>query len=156
MTEFIIQLIMAAVSTVGFGILFRLRARYMPVVFALGGACFAIYYLFASVLKLDSFVAALMATLFVTVISEVLARAKHSPAVIFILTSLIPIVPGSSLYYMMRSFMTKNVDAALAHGAEALKIALGVAGGIIAVSVIGSLANALIERIKKGKAEQEE
>ena len=156
MMEFVIQLLMAAVSTVGFAILFRLRGRYMPIVFVVGGGCFAIYYLFATVLSLDVFVAALMATVFVTALSEILARAKHSPAVIFILTCLIPIVPGSNLFYMMQALIMKDVNMAISHGATALKISLGVAGGIIAISVIGSIVNTLIERRKKGKIEKEE
>ena len=156
MKEFVIQLLMAGISTVGFGILFRLRGRYLPIVFAVGGGCFAVYYLFATVLSLDVFVAALMATVFVTALSEILARAKRSPAVIFILTCLIPIVPGSNLFYMMQALIMKNVDSALSHGAAALKISLGVSGGIIAVSVIGSILNTLIGRGKKGKLEKEE
>ena len=151
MEEFIIQLLMAAVSTVGFGILFRLRVRYLPIVFVVGGGCYAIYYLFATVLRLDVFVAALMATIFVTAISEVLARAKRSPSVIFILTSLIPIVPGSNLFYMMRGLILKDMQMALSHGSAALKISLGVAGGIIAISVVGSTANAIAEKIKRKK-----
>jgi uncharacterized membrane protein YjjB (DUF3815 family) len=49
----------------------------------------------------------------------------------------IPLVPGSGLYGTMFNFVTGNYAAAATDGMRTMRIALGIAGGIVIASVLG-------------------
>ena len=146
---FLTQLITAIIGTLGISLIFRVRPRYLAVVSLIGGVCQAIYWLIIEYLKMDSFIAALAATVAVAAISEILARIARSPAIVFLLAGVIPIVPGSFLYRMMKEFIQEDVSRALYYGSEAVKISLGVAGGIVVVSVIVSIVIGVGDKIRK-------
>ena len=150
-TTFIIQLIASIAGTLGFAILFKLRPKHLVSVSILGGCCYAAYYVVAIHFGADVFIASLVATAFVAIISEVFARVSQSPALVFLLPGLIPIVPGGDLYNMMKNLITKNSDAALGYGISAIKIAAGVAGGIVIVSVMVNIGEGIGEAIRKKK-----
>ena len=145
---FAIQLISSMVGSVGFAILFRVRARYFPIVAILSGACYGTYYLFDAVVSADPFICALLATLLVATVSEILARLVRTPAIVFLISCIIPIVPGSSLYKAMRGLIEHSGDF-LKYGTETLKIALGTAGGIVAISVIVNVIMGIIKHKNK-------
>lgn len=150
---FWIQLITSALGSVGFAVLFKVRLRYLGIIAFLGGACYGVYYLFESGLSSDAFIAALVSTAFVALVSEILARIVHTPTIVFLISCIIPIVPGSYLYRAMRGLIERNSDAFLQNGAETLKIALGTAGGIVAVSVIVNVVLGIAEKVRKKKNE---
>ena len=149
MNNFAIQLVASLVGTLGFGILFKVHPKKLPIVALLGGGCYALYFLFASVLHTNVFVAAIAATAFVSATAELLSRVMRAPTIIFIIPSIIPIVPGGALYKFMKELIHGNSAGAGGYGKEAILTALGVAGGIIVVSIIANVAMGIIERIKE-------
>ncbi len=151
-TTLIVQIIASAVGTVGFAILFKVRAKYLALTALLGALCYGTYYAVDSLCKGGSFLAALCATVLVAALSEMLARGIRTPATVFMLVGLIPIVPGGALYHTMQSFITKSSSEAILYGWEALKIAMGIAGGIVAVSVLVNITSEILEKIKNQKA----
>jgi uncharacterized membrane protein YjjB (DUF3815 family) len=144
---FWIQLITSVLGALGFAIMFRVRPRYLAVSSVVGGICFSVYWLFDIVIGADPFVSALLSSIVVSAISEVLARLARCPAIVFLLAGIIPIVPGSFLYRMMRALIEKNVNEALTYGSTALKISLGVAGGIVVVSAAVSIILGILNKI---------
>ncbi|MBE6667747.1 MAG: threonine/serine exporter [Ruminococcaceae bacterium] len=150
MNEFIKMLISSVLGTVGFGILFKMQAKKLITVAFLGGGCITLYYLFSNVLKTNAFVSAIVATLFVSVAAELLARVLQAPAVIFIIPSIIPIVPGGALYRFMKGLINGSVSEALPYGKEAILTALGVAGGIIVVSIVVNIVMGILENLRQG------
>jgi Zn-dependent protease with chaperone function len=99
----------------------------------------------------DPFVSALLATMAVAAISELLARIAHCPTLVFLLAGVIPIVPGSFLYRMMKALIEKNVSDAFSYGSIALKISLGVAGGIVAIAATISILRGIINKLDKNE-----
>ena len=96
----VVQIITAAIGTLGFSIYFRVSEKN---VFAstLGGALgWGVYLLvdkIGGILFLSNFVAAL----FVYLYSEFFASRLKAPANIFLIPGIIPLLPGNALYYMM-------------------------------------------------------
>jgi uncharacterized membrane protein YjjB (DUF3815 family) len=66
-----------------------------------------------------------------------------------LLPCLITIVPGGNLYYAVRGLISNDSQSALKYGLEALKIGLGIAGGILIVSVSINLIRGIAEHMKK-------
>ena len=135
--EFITRLVTSLLGTLAFAILFRCRARHLPYASACGLFTYAIYYT-AAYFGASLFFAAFLCTAFTTVFSETCARLRHAPALVFLVPGTIPIVPGSDLYYTMRYLLEGDYDLCTLHGQSALLVGLGIAGGIVAVSIVFS------------------
>lgn len=131
----IIGILTGLLGSVGFSLLFNLRRKYLPFA-ALGGAvCWGTYLLaeyLGSGIFLASFTAAFVSELF----AEILARIVKAPVTIFRIATLIPLVPGSSLYNTMYSIVTGNLSEAERYGSSTLFCVLGIASGICAVTAL--------------------
>lgn len=131
----IIELFTGLLGSVGFALLFNLRKKYLPFA-ALGGViCWGTYLLaehFGSGVFLASFAAAFISALF----AEIMARIAKAPVTIFLITTLIPLVPGGSLYNTMYSIVTGNLAEAKNYGSSTFYCVLGIASGICAVTAL--------------------
>ena len=74
--------------------------------------------------------------------TELLALFLKCPTTIFILTGLIPSVPGSSLFYMMQNLVLNNSKEALNQGIITIEVILGIVSGMLFASVIMAIINA--------------
>lgn len=124
-----------AASTLIYAVLMRVKLRHLPAI-GLGAGMtyliFALLYHFGMSLLLSNMIAAMIATIY----GEIMARIFKAPVTIYSLPSIIPLVPGGSLYYTMAALMNGDEAEFLSRGSDTVMIALGIAIGIIAVSVI--------------------
>jgi len=80
--------------------------------------------------------AAFIASAVISLLSEVMAKLLKTPATVFNVPSLFPIVPGVSAYNTILHIIESNLAAAAYKGIETLGIAGAIAFGIILVSTI--------------------
>lgn len=78
----------------------------------------------------------LLAAITAALFAEIVARLMKTPATIFIIVGILPMVPGGGIYYTMEYCINGNNEMFLTKGMETLAVA-----GAIAVGV--SLASAL-------------
>ena len=156
MTDFftltlLLRVVASAFASVGFAVMFRIHRRHLAVI-SLGGAI--TYFLYDLVLFLSAscFLAGLLSTVFTALYSEILARMRRAPTVVFLLPCVVPTIPGGNLYYTMRYLLSGEGKLALENLGVTVQIALGVAGGIIVVSVLFGIAMDRIAAKKKKKA----
>ena len=97
---------------------------------------------------LQSFLAAVL----VTVYAEVLARALRTPSTTFSIVSLIPLVPGSSLYYSMTAALSETYVDFLDRATYTLKIAAALSMGLILVTAVSKHVRLLAQRAQKQDA----
>lgn len=146
LTVMIIQLITGTLGSVGFALLFGLRSRYIPFA-ALGGFfCWGVY-LAAMQMWGIIFLSGLLASAFSALYSEIIARLKKAPTTLFYITAVIPLIPGSTLYYTCSNAVIGNWDKAQEYANLTLQYALSIAAGACAVWAI----TITIENIKKNK-----
>ena len=129
MQKIMMQLITAAIGSVGFGMIFRLRRRLLPPA-ALGGFMSWGIYLFAMAKMNNEAVSCLFAAGFSAIYAEILARIEKAPATIFLVTSVIPLIPGSTLYYTMSYAVQSKWEISREYGSLTIQYAVGIAGGI--------------------------
>ena len=125
----IIQLLTGAAGSVGFGLIFHINKRYLPAA-AVGGALGWLAYLLLSHHGNHIFVSMLVASFCVAIYAEILARVYGAPSTPFFVTSAIPLIPGSTLYYCMSALAEGNTRLAEEYGSQTVLCALGIAGGM--------------------------
>lgn len=135
MTYVITTLVAATLSAVGFSILFSALPKRLPFIalasFVTWGA-----YLLAALLFDDYLMPNIIAALIAGLFSEVFARILKAPATVFLIPSIIPLVPGGRLYYSMHYFIMKDYTQALSNVYATIITALGISGGIMIASLI--------------------
>lgn len=135
MKDFVIGIIFALISTFGFALLFQVDLKRIPLA-VLGGGIEWATYLIITHLGCGTFVATLIASAVATFYSETCAYICRTPATVFLMPSLIPLVPGGSLYYTMSRLISGNYSEAWVYGRETIYVVLGIAGGVVAASLV--------------------
>ena len=142
MKTIIIQLITAFLGSLGFSMLFGMRRKHVfPA--ALGGLLAWGVYLAVHAWMPGIFLPNLIAAVFSAAYAEFLAHIRKCPATLFLILAIIPLVPGSSLYYAMDAAVNGEFASAGEFGHMTLVCALAIAAGISLVSVIHQLRKAV-------------
>ena len=128
-TMTVIQLITGAIGSVAFGLLFHMKTKYLPLA-AAGGFLSWLVFLFGKNLWGSVFLPALLAGFIADVYAEILARICKETSTSFFVTSVIPLIPGSTLYYCMSSIVEGNPMQALNYGRDTFLFAFGIAAGM--------------------------
>ena len=129
MKNVILQLVMAFVGSLGFAMLFRLR-RALWISASLGGVfCWGGYLLVMYFSDGQIFTSALAAAALAAVYAELLAARKRAPVPLFLIPSVVPLIPGSTLYYTMSAAVQGNTEEVSHYGSLTLQNALSIAGG---------------------------
>ncbi len=129
MINILVQLLTAFLGSLGFGLLFGLRSEHL-IPASLGGMIAWGIYLSVYAMVPGIFLANLCASIFALVYAELLAHWRKSPATLFVIISIIPLVPGSSLYYTMEAAVIGDLTRARECGNQTLVAALAIAAGI--------------------------
>ena len=119
----------ALLGSLGFALVFGLRQRHLAYA-ALGGMIAWGIYLALFAWRDSFFLANLIASIFAVGYSELLAHRRKCPATVFVIPAIIPLVPGSSLYYAMEHAVRGDLAAARSYGHRTLVCALAIAAGI--------------------------
>lgn len=77
-----------------------------------------------------------LSTVLVSVVGELLARKMRTPATIFLLSALVPLVPGYNFYLAMLALVENRGAAAAREGMVAVQIVAAIAVGAAVTSVI--------------------
>ncbi len=134
----LIQVITGAVGSFCFGILFRLHGKRLAAA-ALGGTIsWALFVFLGHAVQSDAMNALIVAAV-VTLYAEIMARLLKTPATPIVTTSLIPLIPGGSLYYTMAYAFAGDLDGFLARASTTLALASALALGSVIVTTISQM-----------------
>ncbi len=134
----LIQLVTAFLASWGFAMVFGLRRRFLLPASLGGLLCWGLYLGMDAWLQRE-FLSCLCAAAFAVVYAEVLARKLKTPATLFVVPAILPLVPGGSLYYTMENVVHGRMDEARAYGQQTLIAALAIAAGISFVVALREL-----------------
>ena len=130
-----IQVITSFVGSLGFAILYNLRGRKLYMAGISGMVSWIAYLIVWN--KIPSvFAANLAAAAVATVYAETMARILKTPVTVFLITGIIPLVPGGNLYYTMNYVLAKQWRLSSLYGQKTILIAIAVAAGIMVASSI--------------------
>lgn len=151
MEKHIIQLISAFIGSMGFCFVFNVRGKLvLPA--AIGGMlCWGVYLLYESALG-GLFVPTLIASAFAALYGEVLARIYKAPAPVFLIPTVIALIPGSTLYYMMSYAVRRDWAMCHEYAAQTGTFALGIAMGISLVWAMLEIFRNFMKMFRKEQA----
>ena len=125
----IIQILAGFVGSLGFAILFHIRGK-RRLLAAIGGLLsWLLFVLLSKWIKSEPVVYFVVACV-ISVYAEIMARVLKTPTTIFVTTSLIPLIPGGSLYYTMVLAFQGDFDTFLPKAIYTLQLASALALGI--------------------------
>ena len=148
-----IELVMAAITACSYALMFNTNKKHILYIGICGLGTYAVYYLIIQ-LSGSIFWAAFISAAFTALFSEIIARVRKAPAIIFLLTGIVPTVPGGALYYTMRNMVLGNLGGAFDKLSVTVQTGIGIAGGIVAVSIIFGIVMDSIAKRKRLKANQ--
>ena len=134
--DVIISAIGAFGGTVGFCYLLAAPKRTILPASVNGVIGFVIYVILYRHMGQNIMLSHFAATVVVTVICEILARVMRLPSTIFLLTSLVPLVPGYSFYRAMLALVEDNGALAASQMLIAVQIVAAIAVGAAVTSVV--------------------
>ena len=141
----------ALLGSLGFAVMFKVSPKNILYASLAGLITYVVYYTVEFFSVGAAFPAAFVSTMVTALLAEIFSRMRKAPTIVFLIPGVIPTVPGGSLYKSMRSLLLDDFAGALDSLFVALQIGLGIAGGILTVSIIfGTLA----EKITKGKTKK--
>lgn len=121
------------VATLCFSILFNIRGKNIFFAALGGGITWVFYSTSLSILNVDIY-SIFIASMAAGIYSEIMARVLKSPVTVFIICSIIPLVPGGGMYHTMLQTVQGNVAASVNLGIHTLSIAGAIAIGVFVIT----------------------
>lgn len=129
----IIQGLASILASLGFAILFNVKGNRLITASLIGGLGGLSYYLFIQ-LGYGQMIALFVASMLLSILSEVFARVHKCPVTTFLLCALIPLVPGGGMYNTMLEVVRNNIDGAIISGVDTIIQACSIVIGCMLVS----------------------
>ena len=147
---FLTQLIAALVTSVAFGIVFKINRRHLANAGICGLLTFAAYFgieMITSSLFWAAFISSAVAALF----AETHARLVKAPSIVMLMPGVVPIVPGGYLYRCVRDIVCGQNASAIANIGAAAEISLGMAGGVVTLTILYAMLKDYVVKRKNSK-----
>ncbi len=130
------QVVAAYLGTLAFALLFGVPRRY----FWLGGICGVLswmpYLLLVRYTGASTVEASFVGTVLATFASRLFAIRKHCPVTVFLISSLIPLVPGAGIFRTAYYMVSDQMSQAMNSGLIAIKVVIAIVLGIVIVTEI--------------------
>jgi len=131
----IIQIIVAALATISFSVLFSAPKSEYLYCGLTGSIGWFFYMIMCSQIDSNAF-ATFVAAGVITLVSRIFAVNRRVPVTIFLIAGIFPLVPGTGIYYTAYNLFHNKFDLAAEYGMEAASIAIAIAFGIMMVFLI--------------------
>ena len=139
MTEIeLIQILSGTVGALAFAVLYNIRDVRLIFAGVGGFLSWTLHVMFNYLIGNEVF-SYLIVSFLITIYAEVMARAVKTPTTTFILASLIPMIPGASLYYTMRYGLSGDVTLFSGKALYTLELASAIALGVILASAAAKI-----------------
>lgn len=129
------QVTVAIIASFGFGIIFNIRGKKL-IFAAMGGGLSWFFYLFLTQNNISNILSLFISSIIFSIYSEICARCLKTPVTTVVICALIPLVPGSGMYYTMYETIRGNIHGAVEQGLDTIYSAGTLALGVIFVSTI--------------------
>ena len=127
-----IQCLVSVIACYGFVIIFNIHG-IGNLLCALGGGISWAAFCLIQVCGGSELLCYFTATVIAAVFAEIMARVRKYPAISYLISSLLPLIPGAAIYYAAQEAFQGNSVGFVAHSTRALSIAGVMAVGILLV-----------------------
>lgn len=153
MTQNVLTIIASFLGSLGFSILYNVRGRRLLIP-SIGGAVFwAIYLIFVHFVN-NEYLGYFVVAMLITVYSEIWARILKTPATTVLVPTVIPLIPGSALYYAMDAALREDFAFFIFKAKAAIGLAIALAAGIMVATSLRVPTDRLLMKYRKGNTIQ--
>lgn len=143
-----LEVFYAFVGSLGFGFICNIRGSKI-VYAAIGGALSQLAFSLLGFLQISEITQYFFATMVIALYAEIMARVKKAPATVFLVPSIIPLVPGGMMYYSMELCIAGKVEEFSYLIIKTFAVAGALAMGILVVSSINKIFKIALYKKKK-------
>lgn len=136
--DILAQLITSFLATAAFGVIFNIPKESLIRCGLIGMGGWLIYYILNGYFG-NAVLATLLATVFIAVLGQQMAKVYKTPVIIFTVAGIIPLVPGGLAYDSMRNIVENDYNMAIASAAKVLMLAGTIAFGLVFSEVINQI-----------------
>ena len=136
MKEWLLPIVSAALGSLSFAMFFGVRSRKLWFSLLGGALNWGLYLLAMKKMGLPATMAYALGAAAGTLYAEILARIVKTPVTVFVITSVIPMVPGGALYYTMLGLVQGDKATFVDRGLYTLSAAGAMALGIFAATML--------------------
>ncbi|MCD8082682.1 MAG: threonine/serine exporter family protein [Clostridiales bacterium] len=127
----IVQTAAAAFGTLGFAVMFGAPMKHYAYCGAVGAIGWLVYLILEPHTSMAS--ATFLAAIVVILLSRWFAVRRRCPVTIFLISGIIPLVPGTGIYWAAYYTVTGQLSLATEWGFQSVKIAVAIVLGIVFV-----------------------
>ena len=135
----------AFTGTIAFAGLFGVSRVQCPVAGIIGAAGWVLYLVLVRYAGTSPMAAIILSSVFICVLARIAAVWQRSPAQVFLLCGIFPLVPGAGLFWFSYYMVSGQIPLSLSSGLDAVKAAVAIVLGII-------LAMELPQRLFSGRS----
>lgn len=147
--NYITYLICGFFGSIGFGIIFNQEAMDGFIATLVSVAGWFIVLILKNNYKMEM-LGYFLASMFITLMSEILARKRKCPATIFLIQGILILVPGIGLYRTMFYYVSGVSSLVAIKGTETLQCAASIAFGILSTTaMVDAFVNYKLKRLSK-------
>lgn len=125
----------ASVATAGFAVFFNVPLKLLFPSAVVGGIGWVVY-LAIMELTNNTSLSGFIAAASVSAMSEILARKLYQPAILFVISGILPLIPGIGLYNTMLAIIQEDYLLAATKGASAMLLSCSIALGVLVVAAL--------------------
>ena len=144
-TNSVIQILSSFVGTLGFCILFNIRGKKL-IFSSLGGAMAWFFFLTLNYLLNKEILCYFLVSVIASIYSEIMARVLKTPVTTFSIAVLIPLIPGSALYYSLKFALEGSTGDFVTKASYTLSLAAALSVGIILVNTVARHINIKLKK----------
>lgn len=134
----LLRIIVGTIGTFAFSITFNIRNKRL-LFSTIGGFLSCVCFEFGSLLFNNEAFCCFIASTITSLYSEILARVLKTPTTTFFIPSLLPLIPGGSLYNTMAYAISQDSQRFKIHFVNTIWIAAALALGIVLTSAVFQL-----------------
>lgn len=131
--SFAIEALAGCVGCIGFSFLFNVRGKGLVLCLIGAALCWGVYCAVLSCGGNDN-AAMLLGSICAAIYAEIMARVRKCPAIGFLIMALLPLIPGSALYYTMNYAVRGEMAAFGNQGMKTVVLSGLMAAGVLLVS----------------------
>ncbi len=129
-----VQLLSCGVASMGFALLFKAAVK-QSFYAGIGGLVTCACYLVVQAFGGNDFAAVMAGAAFVAAYAYVMSRVHRAPATIFLTTSIMPVIPGATLFYLMHGLVQEDYRLASQQTIALAQTCLAIAFGFLVVEI---------------------
>ena len=150
MMQYVITVVTGALGAFGFALIARIQLKHLFAA-TFGGLMSWTAFLLVEVPTGSLFLGSLVAAVLVYTWSELMARVEKAPVTIFLVPGILPLLPGSFLYYSMLGLLNDDVASFQYYGLTTIAVTLGIACGVVGASVVITYSLQVVNHFKNKK-----